>query len=172
VAASNLQNNTKALQQNFISSWSANSVAHFNEFHKLVKWESSKFEALDEKSFSIAVLHSKLFPSLSILGDPSEVDFRAFSISKNAESELLELANITRVAHQEFGAGGDAFDFEAHKTSITSRLENLGIKINRLPDDQYFEIESEIFQFLNKLLLTLGINSIIFIEEPSYQAYQ
>ena len=172
VAASNLQNNTQALQQNFISSWSANSVAHFNEFHKLVKWESSKFDALDEKSFSIATLHSTLFPNLSILGDPSEVDFKSFSISKEAERELLELANITSVAHQEFGAGRNEFNFDAHKTLITLKLEKFGIKINQLPNDQYFEIESEMFQFLNKLLQTLGINDICFIEEPSYHAHQ
>ncbi|MFV7785288.1 retron Ec48 family effector membrane protein [Shewanella marisflavi] len=118
-------------------------LTHMNTFKEYVLAEIENEPRINKKSIDILKWYNSAFPE----SRKGSLDVGKEYISKinilNAEIE--ESNNIST------GTTIKAFKYQEHQDRIIKKLAQLGIHVNRMPKKDFFDVEEEIFELINKV---------------------
>jgi hypothetical protein len=130
----------KSYYSNQYSSSIANHISNTKTFSDFIKVETKKLRLISEQSVSSFLWYNKIFPqsksgSLQI----SKVYYEAL----NRINEVVKKSNLIYSSSEK-----PDFSYQKHQTHMIEALSGIGIHIERLNRNDFFECESQIIKLI------------------------
>jgi hypothetical protein len=118
-------------------------LIHLNTFKEYILLELEVEPRISKKSVDILKWYNIAFPYSR---DGSLVVGEAYIVLIDEIKSEIGLSNNIFT-----GANISVFKYNEHQSRIISTLSSLGVHVSRMPKKDFFEIESEIFNLINKV---------------------
>jgi hypothetical protein len=118
-------------------------LSHLNTFKHYLASEIDAYDRLEIKSFNTFKWYNLAFPKSRMGKLDIGGDYIKWIDDINAQIQISnDIVN---------GATPRGFDYNEHQSRLILGLNKVGIKIPRLPRNDFYELESEIFYLINKV---------------------
>ena len=118
-------------------------LTHLNTFKHYLISEIESHERLKIKSFNTFKWYNIAFP----ISSQGKLD-----IGADYKKWIDELNSQVKISNNMInGTTPKGFDYNEHQTRIILVLKKLGIKLPRLPRNDFYELEGEMFYLINKV---------------------
>lgn len=125
------------------SSRLANHISHYKIFQDYVFLEISKYEKLSTRSFNIFKWYNRIFDRSRLGSTSLSRSYRRLVDQLNDE---IERSN----SHVE-SSSNEQFSYKQHQKSIKNILSNFGIIVEFAPRNDFFELETELFELISNV---------------------
>lgn len=118
-------------------------LLHLNTFRDYITTEQAKESRIDKKSIDILKWYNQAFP-LASTGN--------FEIGKLYKENIKAMLKTILESNKKFE--GDILtphSYKIHQTEIITELKKIGFSIQRLPKNDFFEVENSIIELINKV---------------------
>ncbi|HEK2789087.1 retron Ec48 family effector membrane protein [Proteus mirabilis] len=120
-----------------------NHISHFKIFQEYLSYEINKRDRLSPSSFDIFKWYNIIFNKSRSGSTSISQDYRDLIIKIN--SAITESNNAC--SHAKSGS----FSYVKHQINITTLLRDFGITHPRLPRNDYYEVEDQVFELIDNI---------------------
>ena len=119
-------------------------LSHQNTFRSYIEMEISKFDRISGKSLNVFKWYNLAFPD-SPAGN--------INVSQEYIAVINEINSNIKNSNDEssHSAGGVCFDYKQHQGNMIKTFNKLGIKISRMPRNNFYEIEGAVLDFIQQV---------------------
>lgn len=136
---------------NYLSSSSTSNanvyLQHLNMFRTYIFDESIKDSKVNVKSINIIKWYNLAFPN-SLQG--------SLTVGDGYKDKIISLIKTVKNSNSKLdGNNPEKFDYNKHQAEMINSLKEIGIEIQRLPKNDFFEVENCLIRLINNVNLEI-----------------
>jgi hypothetical protein len=142
-----------ALKKYLISAASAALTGHteyLQLFQRYLMTEIDRREYLNASDIDIFFWYSRIFPK-SAEGD--------VSISIDYLDNIKKLADVINKTNKSMSPGPSRYDYKEHQSAFIVAAERLGIRVQRLPKNDFTDMECQLLEFIDAVNVSFAPNA-------------
>ncbi|MCK7596464.1 retron Ec48 family effector membrane protein [Microbulbifer sp. CAU 1566] len=139
-------------------------VSHLNLFRSHIESEIAKRSSLSTSRIDVFLWYRLMFPN-SPSGDTK---------TSRTYKELIiqvhnEIGNTNKTLND--ASHGEAYCYKDHQSRLIIALENLGIKMERMPKNNFFEVETQVLDLIDSVNMTFSMDASGGIAQTPSRSY-